>query len=87
MTHEELRTAVHQFIHKNFIFDDKTRLGDDQSLLGTGIVDSTGILELITFLEETCQIKFADSELVADNFDSVSKITAFITKKRSLPKV
>lgn len=81
MTQEELRTHVRHFIQKNFIFDDTTHLGDDQSLLATGIVDSTGILELITFLEETCQIKFADNELVADNFDSVVRITAFIATK------
>jgi acyl carrier protein len=86
MTHEELRTQVRQFIQKNFIFDDKTQLGDDQSLLATGIVDSTGILELIAFLEDTCKVKFADSELVADNFDSVTRITAFITTKLPLAR-
>jgi len=81
MDPEDLRTKVRQFIRKNFIFDDKKQLSDDQSLLGSGVVDSTGILELISFLEETCQIRFEDSELVADNFDSVGKITSFITQK------
>lgn len=81
MTHEELRAPVRQFIRKNFVFDDKTQLDDDQSLLGTGIVDSTGILELIAFLETTCNVKFTDNELVADNFDSVTKIIAFMARK------
>jgi acyl carrier protein len=81
MTHEELRATVLDFIRKNFIFDEKTQLGDKQSLLATGIVDSTGILELIAFLEVTFKVKFADNELVADNFDSLSKIIAFMTKK------
>jgi acyl carrier protein len=86
MTHDELRVTVQEFIRKNFIFDEKAQLGDDQSLLGTGIVDSTGILELIAFLEVTFNIKFADHELVADNFDSVSKILSFMTRKLSRAK-
>ena len=86
MTHEELRATVQQFIRKNFIFDDKMQFGDDQSLLRTGIVDSTGILELIAFLEVTFNVKFADNELVADNFDSLNKIISFMTKKLSRAK-
>lgn len=81
MTREELSAAVLEFIRKNFVFEEKTQIGENQSLLGTGIVDSTGILELIAFLETTFKIKFADSELVADNFDSLSKIISFMTRK------
>jgi len=81
MTQEEVRTSVHQFIRKNFLFDDKTPLEDDQSLLGSGVVDSTGILELISFLEETCRVKFEDSELVAENFDTINRISGFIEAK------
>jgi acyl carrier protein len=87
MTQEEVRTRVHQFIRKNFLFDEKTPLGDDQSLLGSGVVDSTGILELISFLEETCRVKFEDSELVADNFDTIARISGFIMAKLSREKV
>jgi len=56
-------------------------LGDDESLLGTGVIDSTGVLELIGFLEEKFQLTFDDNELVAENFDTVLKITAFLQKK------
>jgi acyl carrier protein len=87
MTQEEVRIRVHQFIRKNFLFDEKTPLGDDQSLLGSGVVDSTGILELISFLEETCRVKFEDSELVADNFDTIARISGFIMAKLSREKV
>ena len=83
MTQEEIRTKVHQFIRKNFLFEDDTKLGDDQSLLGSGVVDSTGILELISFLEDTCKVKFDDSELVADNFDTVNRISTFVVRKLS----
>lgn len=83
MKQEEIRAQLHQFIQKNFLFDDKTKVGDDQSLLGSGVVDSTGILELINFLEETTKVKFNDSELVADNFDTIARIAAFVEKKLS----
>jgi acyl carrier protein len=63
------------------MFDDKKTLDEEESLLGSGIVDSTGILELIAYLEETYQLKFRDDELVADNFDSVAKISAFVSRK------
>lgn len=65
------------------MFDHNKAVEDSQSLLGTGIVDSTGILELISFLEESCEVKFADHELVADNFDSVGKIVSFVSQKLS----
>ena len=81
MANEDMRATITQFIRKNFVFDDKLQFDDDQSLLRTGIVDSTGILELIAFLEVTFKVKFADHELVADNFDSVSKIISFMARK------
>ncbi len=81
MTSDGLRTEIHQFIQKNFLFDDSKAIDDDQSLLASGIVDSTGILELISHLEWTYRLKFADSELVADNFDSVNRIIGFMTPK------
>ncbi len=80
-THEQIRTSVLQFLRSNFLFDDKKQIPDDESLLGAGIVDSTGILEMIGFLEETYDVKFLDDELVAENFDSLGRITAFLLKK------
>ena len=83
MVAEELRERVQVFIQENYLFDPGKRVGDEESLLGSGIVDSTGILELISFLEETCEVKFRDSDLVADNFDSVNKIVTFMSQKLS----
>jgi acyl carrier protein len=87
MTQEELQSKVRQFIRKNILFDDKVALEDDQSLLGSGVLDSTGILELITFLEETCGVKFENNELVSENFDTIARISAFIMTKVDLQKV
>jgi acyl carrier protein len=81
MQQEDIRAEVLEFIRKSFIYNDKQTLQGDESLLGSGVVDSTGVLELIAFLEETFKVKFADSELVAENFDSVNKIAAFVSRK------
>ena len=81
MKSDEVRIRVRDFIKTNFLFDDSRSIGDDESLLGSGTVDSTGILELISFLEETCNVKFEDRELVADNFDTIDKIASFVGSK------
>jgi acyl carrier protein len=81
MTSGDIRAEIHQFIQKSFIFDSNKALDDSTSLLGSGVIDSTGILELISHIEQHFDIKCEDSELVGENFDSVEKITAFITRK------
>ena len=79
-THEDIGLRVSAFIQENFIFDG-TKLDFEKSLLGSGTIDSTGILEIISFLEDTFHITFEDQELVADNFDSIARIQSFVTKK------
>jgi acyl carrier protein len=81
MTQEEIGNRVSAFIKRNYLFDEGKALDPAASLLGTGIVDSTGILELITFVEEDFQVSFTDNELTADNFDSVDKIVAILGRK------
>jgi acyl carrier protein len=84
MTNDEIKSHVHEFIQKNFLFDAKRVVGEDESLLGSGIVDSTGVLELVGFLEEKFNTKFKDEELIGENFDSIAKIASFIIRKKSL---
>ena len=81
MTHKEICDIVRQFVQDNFIFDGTKKLQDGESLMGSGVVDSTGIVELIGFLEDRFNVKFKDDELVADNFDSISKVGSFLSKK------
>ncbi len=83
MTKEEIGTSVSKFISKTFLFDETKKVGENVSLLGTGVIDSTGVLELISFLESTFNVKFEDNELVGDNFDSVDKIRNFMHEKLS----
>ncbi len=83
MTTNEIKPRIRDFIKRNFLFSADASLDDDQSLLGTGVVDSTGILELIGFLEGEFSVKFKDADLVAENFDSVNKIAHFVSAKRN----
>ena len=79
-----INQEIRHFIVDNFLFgqDDGT-LSDNDSLIDKGIIDSTGIIELVFFVEEKFQIKVEDEELTADNLDSVGNLVQFIQKKLS----
>jgi acyl carrier protein len=72
---------IRKFISEHFILDGDEILGDEDSLLEKGIIDSTGVLELVAFIEETYQFKIKDEELVPENLDSVKNISQFIQDK------
>jgi acyl carrier protein len=72
---------IRDFVVSNFLFGDASALQDDTSFLNSGIVDSTGILELVMFLETTYGIKVDPQEMLPENFDSVSRVAAFVTRK------
>lgn len=78
---ETIRTKIKDFILRNFVFEENGRVENDQSLLKSGIVDSTGILELIAFAEAEFNVRFDDNELVADNFDTIERVTACVSRK------
>ena len=69
------------FIVENYLFGDGNQLTDQTSFMAEGIIDSTGILELIGFLEETYQIKVNDDEVIPENMDSLEKISRYISAK------
>ncbi len=78
----EIEKKIHQYILENMLFsDDPSSLKRDMSLVEDGVIDSTGVLEIIEFIEETYSIKVDDEEMIPENFDSVEKITAFIQQK------
>jgi len=75
---------IRNFILKNFLFsEDEGSLSDEASLIASGAIDSTGVLELIMFIEESFQIKVAEEEMVPENLDSVQKIIKYVNGKRS----
>jgi acyl carrier protein len=78
--HDEIR----QFIIDNFLMgQDSDSLKDDSSFLEEGVIDSTGVLELVGFLEENYEIKVEDEELIPENLDSIKNICAYLETKRS----
>lgn len=74
-------TIVREFIIDNFLFGDSEKLGEDASFLESGIIDSTGILEIINFLEATFGIIVEDQELIPENFDGLRKLFNFLSMK------
>lgn len=77
-----LEQTIRSYIVDTFLFGEGgDKFTDDDSLLEQGIIDSTGVLELVAFLSETFDIQVADEELVADNFDSVNKLSAYVVHK------
>ncbi len=74
---------VRRFITTNFYVTSPEALGDQASLLDAGVVDSTGVLEVIGFLETEFGITVEDVEITPENFDSISRITAYVRSKSS----
>jgi acyl carrier protein len=78
-----VESEVHNFILTNFLFGQSLDLQSGDSLLEKGVIDSTGVLELVAFLEETYDIKVEDDEVIPDNLDSIRNIAAYIGTKLS----
>jgi acyl carrier protein len=76
-----IENEIRKFIEENFILEGDDNLGDEDSLLEKGIIDSTGVLELVAFLEESYHFKIKDEELIPENLDSIKNISQFIQNK------
>ena len=79
---EQSKAAVRRFVTDNFLFGLGT-VGDEDSFLETGIIDSTGVLELVGFIETTFGIAVEDHDLVPANLDSVDRVARFVERKRN----
>ena len=79
----ETAEQVRAFLADRFLFEPGAAIDPVQSLTKAGILDSTGAMELVLFLEEKFQIKVADMDLVPENLDSIQKITSYVDRKRS----
>jgi acyl carrier protein len=79
----DIKEQVRKFITSNFYVASPEELTEDSSLLDQGIVDSTGVLEIIGFLEETFGIEVDDAEIVPDNLDSIGRIVAYVGRKKA----
>jgi len=84
----DARTEIHQFLEEYFVLDGKlASLGDDASFLENGIIDSTGMLELVLFVEEHFGVEVEDDEVLPSNFDSVNRLNAYVTRKQPVPSI
>ena len=84
-TAAKLETQIRSYILENFLYtSDVSKLRNDDSFLEEGILDSTGILELLMFVEETFNVKVEDEEVLPDNFDSVDQLARYIRRKKGV---
>lgn len=74
------RIKIRNFIIENFLYGEENDLTDDISFLDSGIIDSTGVLELIEFLEEEFDIEIDDDDLIPENLDSLNNLDKFLKK-------
>ncbi len=79
----ELKQRIRTFIEGNFVIEPTLTVADGDSLLQLQIVDSTGFLELIHFIEDEFGIHVADDEMVPENLESIDNIAQFVARKRS----
>jgi acyl carrier protein len=79
-----LREQVRTFILQNFILEKPEDLVDDESMLNKGIMDSTGVLELVAYIESTFEIRVEDDELSRDNLDSINDIVNYLERKLAI---
>ncbi|MDR7219921.1 acyl carrier protein [Aminobacter aminovorans] len=81
---QQIKDTVKAFIIDNFLFGDTSyALADDVSLIESGVIDSTGVLELVTYIEDQFGLEMADSDIVPANLDSLVRIAAFIEAKQA----
>jgi len=74
---------IRDFVVTNFLFGDEGALQNDTSFLESGTVDSTGMLELVMFLESTHSVKIEPEEMVPENLDSINRVAQFLSRKQA----
>ena len=78
---------IRSFVLAKFPLAKKRGLANNDNLLDSGIVDSMGILDLVSFVEQEFQVIVADDELIPENFQNIDNLTAFVEKKREVATV
>jgi len=85
VSEHEIKERLKAFILEVFFMTDPAQLTDDVSLIDSGIVDSTGILDIILFIEGEYGISVGDQEATPENLETIARIAAFVQRKRSVP--
>lgn len=76
-----IKEEIREFLLENFILNAEEKLNDVDSLLEKGVIDSTGVLELVAYIEEKYSLRVEDEELIPENLDSIRNISEFIQRK------
>lgn len=76
-----VQQKITEYLAENFLLGDASELNPDESLLDSGVMDSTGVMELVQFLEQTFRIEVQDDDLVPENLDTIANIDAFVNRK------
>lgn len=79
----EYAELIRSYIVDNFLFGDDNDLEEETSFLESGIIDSTGIIELVSYVETNFNMKVDDKDIVPENFDSIQNIAAFILRRKN----
>ncbi|MCC6781326.1 MAG: acyl carrier protein [Planctomycetes bacterium] len=81
-TESELESRLRAFVRANFLFGrEHSEPSDSDSLLETGVMDSTGVLEIVDFLKVTWDVDVSDHEMLPENLDSIERLAAFVRRK------
>jgi acyl carrier protein len=81
-----IRKLVREYVIETFLLGgDESELTDDESFLESGLIDSTGVLELIQFIEESFGVELGDEEMIPENLDSIDRVVRFVSSKIGEP--
>jgi acyl carrier protein len=80
---QEIRRQVRDYLVSSFYVADADALTDSGSLLKNGVIDETGMLEMVAFLESTFAVKIDDEEIAPENLDSIARVAAFVCRKKA----
>jgi acyl carrier protein len=80
---QDTKGIVRKYLLDNFVMGGDVEIGDETSFMDSHVLDSTGFIELISFIEESFGVKIADEEMLPENLDSLEAIDAFVARKRS----
>ncbi len=85
---DDVRARIAEFILEDMLFGDESRMpAGEQSLLQSGVIDSTGILELIEFIETEFGFHVEDHETIPENLDGINRMAAYVQRKRATSRI
>jgi acyl carrier protein len=83
---KDINKEIKKYVKDRFMNGDANKLTDDKSLFETGIIDSLGVLHLVSFMEQKFNIEVADEEMVPENFETINKLVIFTREKMALAR-